>query len=203
MSFIYGLLYLFFSAYPFVYFELRGWELGVSGLPLLGVIIGIFTGTAIAIFFTKTRFARLVGENGGKVVPEWRLPLMALGGVLLPIGLFWFAWTSNPGIPWPASTCAGIVAGTGMFLIWIQAFNYIVDVYLPVANSALASNGVIRSCFGAGFPLFASQMYHTLGEAWATSTLAFLCVAFIPVPVLFYLYGARIRAMSKNTVKAS
>lgn len=29
------------------------------------------------------------------------------------------------------------------------------------------------------------------------SLLAFLCVALFPVPILFYIYGARIRKLSK------
>jgi hypothetical protein len=42
-------------------------------------------------------------------------------------------------------------------------------------------------------------MYHNLGVAWATSLLAFLCLAFFPVPVLFYKYGSKIRERSKFT----
>lgn len=46
-------------------------------------------------------------------------------------------------------------------------------------------------------PLFASGMYHNLGINWATSLLGFLAVALLPVPFLFYRYGARIRKLSK------
>lgn len=202
MGFIYGLLYLFFSAFPIVFHEDREWPLGLSGLPIFAVLIGVAISTVIAVTFTRTRYARRVHENGGKPInPEERLPLMITGGVLLPIGLFWFAWTSNPAIPWPAPAAGAIVAGSGMFLIWIQCFTYIIDVYLPVANSALASNGVVRSSFGAGFPLFATQMYHNLGSAWASSLLAFLAVALFPIPVLFYIYGEKIRSYSRYTVK--
>lgn len=41
--------------------------------------------------------------------------------------------------------------------------------------------------------------YHTLGVNWATSLLGFLTAALFPVPILFYLYGAKIRKMSKYT----
>ena len=37
-------------------------------------------------------------------------------------------------------------------------FNYIIDVYLWAAASALAATTVVRSIFGAGFPLFATQI---------------------------------------------
>jgi MFS transporter, DHA1 family, multidrug resistance protein len=40
-------------------------------------------------------------------------------------------------------------------------------------------------------------MYNRLGVAWATSLLAFLTLAMAPVPVLFYLYGKKIRELSR------
>ena len=64
------------------------------------------------------------------------------------------------------------------------------------ANSALAANTLVRSLAGAGFPLFAGPMYHNLGVPWATSLLAFIALAMMPVPVLFYIYGKKIRSMS-------
>jgi len=35
----------------------------------------------------------------------------------------------------------------------LALFNYIIDAYLAVAASALAANTVVRSLFGAGFPV--------------------------------------------------
>lgn len=81
-------------------------------------------------------------------------------------------------------------------MIFLQGLNYIIDVYLMHANSAIAANTFLRSFAGAGFPLFATAMFHTLGVDWATSLLGFLTVAMFPVPILFYIYGEKIRAMS-------
>jgi hypothetical protein len=55
-------------------------------------------------------------------------------------------------------------------------FNYIIDVYLWSAASALAATTVCRSIFGAGFPLFATQMFDKLGVQWASSLLGFLAL---------------------------
>ena len=44
----------------------------------------------------------------------------------------------------------------------------------------------MRSSFGAGFPLFATAMYKNLGVGWASSTLGFLSIAFIPIPFVLY-----------------
>lgn len=56
----------------------------------------------------------------------------------------------------------------------------------------------MRSCFGAGFPLFANAMFKNLGVAWASSTLAFISVAFIPIPFILVKYGKKIREKSKR-----
>ena len=97
LAFVYGILYLFFEAYPISFQEIRGWNLGVGALPFLSITVGVVLGGAIIAWATKTRYARKL-EKHGRVVPEERLPPMILGAILLPIGLFWFAVriASNP-----------------------------------------------------------------------------------------------------------
>jgi len=196
MAIIYGCLYLFFEAYPIAFQEQRGWNSGVGALPFISITIGVVLGGSIIIYTTKTRFTRKF-EKHGHVVPEERLIPMIIGGFLFPAGMFWFAWTSSPNITWVPQVIAGIPIGAGVLMIFLQGLNYIIDVYLMYANSAIAANTLIRSTFGAGFPLFATAMYHTLGVNWATSLLGFITAALFPVPILFYFYGARIRKMSK------
>lgn len=96
MALIYGILYLFFEAYPISFQEERGWNDGVGALPFLSIFIGILAACAVVFVNTKTRYARLHEENGGRVAPEERLVLMGVGGCVLPMGLFWFAWVSSP-----------------------------------------------------------------------------------------------------------
>ncbi|KAL1605144.1 hypothetical protein SLS60_004687 [Paraconiothyrium brasiliense] len=197
MAIIYGILYLFFEAYPIAFQEQRGWNPGVGALPFLSITIGVILGGGIIIFTTKTRFAKKFKENNGVVVPEERLIPMIIGAFLFPAGMFWFAWTSSPNITWVPQVLAGIFIGAGVLMIFLQGLNYIIDCYLMYANSAIAANTFVRSGFGAGFPLFATAMYHTLGVNWATSVLGFITAAMFPVPILFFFYGARIRKMSR------
>lgn len=200
-AFTYGILYLVFVSYPIAFGEVRHWPLGISGLAYLGMLIGILLGAALVTAHTMTRFAQITKMNNGVMIPEQRLPLMILGGCLLPIGLFIYAWTSDPDIHWTGQIIGSIPVGTGLYMVFVQCINYIVDVYYPIANSAVSANTFVRSFFGAGFPLFGPAMYHHLGVAWATSTLAFISIAMIPIPILFYIYGQKIRSWSKMTVK--
>lgn len=75
--------------------------------------------------------------------------------------------------------------------------NYIVDVYLMISASALSSSTVVRSLFGAGFPLFARQMYETLNPRWASTVLGLIALAMVPIPVVLIKFGPTLRAMSK------
>lgn len=87
-------------------------------------MIGVFIGCGIITWVTKTRFARKLRETG-HVVPEERLLPMIAGGVLLPAGLFWWAWTSNPHInPW-SQIVATVFIGMGVFLIFLQGLKYV------------------------------------------------------------------------------
>lgn len=197
MSFVYGVVFLNFSAWPISFQQQRGWNSGVGALPFLSITIGVFIGCGIIIYVTKTRFAQKMRENNGVVVPEERLIPMMIGAVLIPISLFWWAWTSNPHITWVPQVLAGIPFGCGILMIFLQGLNYLIDVYKMYANSALAGNTFVRNLVGAGFPLFAIPMYERLGVAWATSLLGFLAVAMVPIPFLFYVFGKRIRGWSK------
>ncbi|KAK8202200.1 Citrinin biosynthesis cluster MFS transporter mrr1 [Zalaria obscura] len=196
MGFIYGILYLFFEVYPISFQEERMWNAGVGALPFLSISVGVVLGGLLITYTTKTRFARKLKEHG-KVIPEERLIPMIIGGAVFPAGLFWFAWTSNPNILWVPQVLAGIPIGMGILVIFLQGLNYIIDCYAMNANSAIAANTFFRSWLGAGFPMFATGMFHNLGVPWATSLLGFLGVALFPVPVLFYIYGAKIRSLSK------
>lgn len=81
----------------------------------------------------------------------------------------------------------------------LTAVNFIVDTYLFAAASALSACTVVRSTFGAGFPLFATQMYDKLGTQWASSLLGFIALVLAPVPLLLMKIGPGLRARSKFT----
>ncbi|KAJ5844622.1 uncharacterized protein N7525_002363 [Penicillium rubens] len=199
-GFIYAFLYTCFVAYPISFQEERGWNGGVGALPFVAVICGVFCACLIIIAFSLTRYRTFIIRNG-RVKPEERLIPMILGGILLPAGMFWFGWTSNPHITWVPQVVSGSFLGSGVILIFLQGLNYIIDVYPMYANSAIAANCFFRSWLGAGFPMFATAMFHNLGVAWAMTLLGCLTAALFPVPIVFYIYGPKIRSWSRFTMK--
>lgn len=231
MSVVYGILYLFFEAYPVSFQQQRGWNEGVGALPFLAIFVGVCLGNITLSTTTALRTKRKYIENGNRMVPEERLIPMMVGAVVLPIGLFWFAWTSSPKITWVPQVLAGAPTGMGMILNSPQistptfqtfyssiysfipgsnavnltgiqltfslGLNYIIDVYRLNAASAISANTFLRSTAAAGFPLFATPMYHNLGVNWATTILAFISLVLMPAPFLFWIYGPRIRASGR------
>ncbi|GAA5868957.1 hypothetical protein JCM16303_000319 [Sporobolomyces ruberrimus] len=194
-AFIYGCLYLFFGAIPIVFAQDRGWSSGVASLPFIGIGLGMISAVIVNVFENK-RYVRNLIKNGGTLPPEARLPLCCVAGVMLPVGLFWFAWTTQPSVHWIVPVIAGFPFGMAMVMVFLTMFSYLIDVYYVFAASALAANAVLRSLLGFAFPLFTRYMFQRLGTQWALTLLAFLSLAFMPIPFLFYYYGERIRAKS-------
>ena len=200
LAIIYGTLYMEFGAFPIVYQENRHWSQGVGSLPFLGVLIGMLLAVIYAIFDNKRyqraeRVAMTKGATGAP--PEARLPPCMIGSVCLPIGLFGFAWTNYPQVHWIVSVIFTAPFGFGMVVLFLSVMNYLIDAYTIYAASVLAANSVLRSIFGATFPLFTLYMYDELGIHWASSIPAFLALICVPFPFLFYKYGPAIRRRCK------
>lgn len=202
MAIIYGTLYMLFAAYPIVYQQARGWSQGIGGLPFLGIAVGMIAAVIYTIPDNK-RYVKTEANHGGFAPPEARLPPCLVASVAIPVGLFWFAWTNYPSIHWMASIAAGVPFGFGMVLVFLGIMNYLIDAYTIFAASVLAANSVIRSIFGAVFPLFTTYMYEDLGIHWASCIPAFLAVACVPFPYLFYKYGPAIRTRCKYAAQSA
>jgi hypothetical protein len=203
MAIIYGTLYMLFAAFPIVYQQGRGWSQGIGGLAFIGVAVGMVAAVIYSVWDNKRYNRAIEASESGIAAPEARLPPAFLGSIAIPVGLFWFAWTNSPSIHWIVSIMAGAPFGMGIVLVFLSIMNYLIDAYLIYAASVLAANSVLRSLFGAAFPLFTSYMYANLGIHWASSIPAFLALACVPFPFLFYMYGEAIRQRCKFAAEAA
>lgn len=200
MALVYAIIYLTFVAFPYSFSAVRGWETGVSSLPFFALLIGYLLGCGLAILESRFRFRRLLRKHDGEIAPEQRIPPMIVGSVIVVAGLFWFAWTSSPHMTWVPQVIASVPIGAGIFLVFMPGNVYLMDIYKSNAASALAGNAFVRAALACAFPLIAGPMYNRLGVEWATSLLGFLCVALAPFPVIFYIYGEKVRGWSKYVI---
>lgn len=73
----------------------------------------------------------------------------------------------------------------------------LIDAYTIHAASAVAANTFMRSILAAALPLVAQPLFNNLGIGIACTILGCIAAALGTVPFLFYVFGARLRAMSK------
>ncbi|OAA36873.1 Major facilitator superfamily domain, general substrate transporter [Metarhizium rileyi] len=205
MSIVYGTLYMFFAAIPIVFQGTRGWNTGAAGLPFVGVTIGVCLATVLSGVDNK-RYVRLCetrAAKGDTVEPEARLGATMVSSIVLPVGLFLFAWTTYPSVHWIAPIIGALLFSCGLVLVFISQLSYLIDCYTVYSASVLAAGSMLRSLFGTAFPLFTTQMYENLGDQWASSIPAFLALACVPIPFLFYKYGPMIRSKCKFASEAA
>ena len=121
---IYALLYIWFESFPVVFIDIYHWREQLLGLSFLGLFAGAFL--VMPPFFAYLYYVQEPKYNAnGELKPEERMPAAIVGALLVPICLFWFAWTSRSDVHW-------IVPIIGSSLFSIAALLLFVSVqFLP------------------------------------------------------------------------
>jgi len=176
MSVLYGLLYMFFVAYPIVYQKGKGYSASKTGLMVsksrsfshaqkfqltfqkfIPIAVGVIL-SATASPLVNKHYLSVSKKHNGHPPPEVRLFPMMISCWFIPIGLFIFAWTSYSDLSWAGPAMGGFPVGFGFIFLYNSANNYLVDSYQHQAASALAAKTFLRSFWGAAVVLFTNQM---------------------------------------------
>lgn len=194
ISFAWAVLYLTFGAIPLVFTASHNFTLSQNGAVFSAISIAAIISTIIAIVaenMTKKRFPQISST------PEGRLYIACFQSVLLPVGLFWFGWSSFPSVPWIVPALAIGCATMGIFSIYLAVFNYLADTYHRYASSALAAQSFCRNMLGGVFPLVTTQMFNAMTFQGAGSFLGGVGTVLTLVPFILLFFGPKIRARSK------
>lgn len=107
-----------FTTFPDLYSTTYGWSPGISGLAYLGTAFGFIVSTLIGVpmlsksyrtvskksysIFGKKKWPiyQLTERNNGISKPEFRIPVMFLGSLFVPVGLFWYGWSAQAKTTW-------------------------------------------------------------------------------------------------------
>ena len=193
ISFSWAVLYMTFAAIPLVFSTNHGFNLEQSYAPFAALSMGAVLSTIISV--VQENWARRRGQLA--TTPEGRLYFSCVQSALMPIGLFWFGWTSFHSIPWIVPVLAIGCATMGIFSIYLAVFNYFADIYHRYASSALAAQSFCRNLLGGVLPLVTTQMFKHLGFGGASSLLGGIGTLLTIVPWVLVFYGPNIRARSK------
>ncbi|CAD0047344.1 unnamed protein product [Aureobasidium pullulans] len=116
VAFSWAILYLTFSAIPVIFTASHNFNLYENGSVFSAISVASIISTIISILgdkWMKRRFPHL-GDS-----PEGRLYLTCAQSILLPVGLFWLAWTSGSNVHWIVPTLAIGCATMGIFSIYL------------------------------------------------------------------------------------
>jgi len=130
--------------------------------------------------------------------PEHRLPPMALGHVIIPLGLIIFGWTAQKDVQFIVPVGATSLVGFGFVAVSLSSSSYIVDAFGLYAASATAATTCLRNVASAALPLAGPPLFGSLGLGWGTTVLGCVALLAVPVPLLLMRYGYRMRKNNKR-----
>jgi MFS family permease len=121
MSIAYGILYLLFTTFTYVFAESYGFGSGTVGLTFIPLGIGMFIALFVIGFLTD-RIVRVKQARGEEVKPEDRipLPLVLTAGLCLPVGLFMYGWTVKAHTHWIAPLIGTMIVGFGLLIVFVS-----------------------------------------------------------------------------------
>ena len=200
LTVIYVILFTFLNGYAFVFTKTYGFTEGITGLAFIGIAIGLCCASLLVpvIYTWSVRdLAKIKFEGGTRLPPEFRLWFGMFGAPAIPISMFWMGWTTYPTISYWSPLAASVLFGYGILCVFISSYQYIIDSYETYSASALASVTFIRYVAAGGMVEVSIPMYTNLGVHWTLTVLGCLSALMVPVPYLFYAFGAKLRSKSR------
>ena len=198
MAVVYGYLYLLFTTLTLVFERDYHFSQGNVGLTYLGIGIGSLFGLVIFGALSDRIVKRMSVK--GEMKPEYRLPPLIPGSVVIPAGLFMYGWSVEAHTHWIVPILGTMLVGLGLLATFMPIQTYLVDAFTLHAASAIAANTVLRSLVGCFLPLAGPKLYSTLGMGWGNSLLGFIALALSPMSWIFFKYGERIRKSKRFQV---
>jgi MFS family permease len=194
IAFIFGVVYLLYTTLPTVFEDEYNFSTEQTGYPYIALGIGNISAWLLFTLLSDKLVLKLTAANSGVFTPEMRLITSIPSGILLPVTLFWYGWSSLYKLPWPSTILSLVPFGFGIVGLFLPISTYIVDSYPIYAASVTSANVIFRSVVGALLPLAGPPLYQALGLGWGNSLLGFVCVVMVPLPYVFYRIGGRLRA---------
>jgi MFS family permease len=117
----FSVLFCFLASIPLIFSTTYGFTPGQSGLVLIGIAVGcVFGGFALILIDSYTMKRHYVKNKAEPSPPERLLWGAMIGGPLMAVSLFWFAWTGRPEIHWISSIVATGLFGFSNILIFVS-----------------------------------------------------------------------------------
>ena len=192
MAIVYSYLYLLFTTFTAVFENQYKFSTPQAGLAYLGLGVGFIVGQ-IGVGAFSDNYLKKKASPSGVFKPEHRLPPLLVATFVTSAGLLWYGWSAQYHTHWLVPIVGTSFIGVGVLFAFLPIQMYLIDSYGVYAVSAVATNAFLRSLVGAVIPLAGGSLYARLGLGWGNSLLAFIALAFSPLPFLLIRYGEHLR----------
>lgn len=202
-SLIYGIIFLMLSTFPRVWTDQYNESIRIGGLNYISIAVGMTAGAQAGGLLLDRLYALLKRRsNRSEGIPEYRIPLLPPGIILITAGLLLYGWTAQYRIHWIVPNIGAALFAFGAFATFAVPQSYIIDAYPRYAASAIGVTAIARSLAGFSFPLFADVMFDRLGYGWGNSVLALtaLLIGLSGAAVLWF-GGEKLRDKSVYTAR--
>ncbi|KII89830.1 hypothetical protein PLICRDRAFT_40003 [Plicaturopsis crispa FD-325 SS-3] len=202
----YGIVYFFFEVFPVVFIQQHGIPFQLCGLTFMGIPLGM--GILCAFIDPLLKMSKKLPLPGveRKNPPieeqEARLKLTLLGCIIMPVSLFWFAWTSGSETHWIWPVLAGVPFGFSNLLIFWSFNAYTTATYMVYASSALGCNTFARSLLASFLPVVSHKILSSVGSKWGVTIFAMFSFVLVPIPLIFIRFGSTLRLRSHYATEA-
>lgn len=189
---------LMLSTYATLWIDRYGQSELISSLHYISIALGSTVAGQIGVHGMDWIYKHLSEQSGGNGTPEYRLPYLLPGMLLMPVGLLLYGWSAEHTLPWAVVDCGVIIFTLGSFVAAQGSMAYQLDEFRDYGASAGAASRMLSYSLAFVLPIFAPRLYETLGYGWGNSTLALATVVLgVPVVVALWLWGERIRAIGR------
>ncbi|KAL8701427.1 MAG: hypothetical protein Q9201_004911 [Fulgogasparrea decipioides] len=198
---LYFVLFTFLNGYPFIFTRVYGITTSMTFIIWTAMMPSIFVAMALIPYvYSLTKKATAKAAAAGQPLqPEVSLYwAMAGASILMPVSLFWMAWTCYNDISIWSPIVASGVFGYALVCIFTTSYMYIIFVYLQYAASALGFMTFSRYVISGALSPASVKMYENIGPHWSLTIVAIIATIMAPVPFILYKHGHKVRATSKH-----
>lgn len=153
-GYLYGNIYILYSSIAILWTTRYHEKLDIASLHYLALGLGTAFAAEVATHINDRIFRIMTKRNGGKGLPEFRIPIMIPATVILSIGLFWYGWSAEARMFWLMPDIGIALFAAAAYICTVSNNIYVVDTYGRYSASALAATSMLRCLAGFVFPLF-------------------------------------------------
>ncbi|KPM44132.1 hypothetical protein AK830_g2419 [Neonectria ditissima] len=191
--------YVLSVSLPGILEEVHHFSPAETGSAFIALSIGSFVSIAICHTTLDKITIYLRGSPDRPNLPEYRLPLLIVAGLIMPFVMAAYGWIAQYRLSvWIFLTAAAMLDAT-VLLILIPLSSYVVDAGGVYSASAMTGIIVTRCLMGTFLPLTTAPLVDALGYGWGCTVFSAVSLLLAPIPILIMRYGAKWRQRSEYT----